>query len=62
MKEYHRSLMTNFLSAMNRSHLVLLVGVRQSGKSFLMKGIAKLHLEAVSPFKTEVPCFLERTS
>ena len=41
MKEYHRSLMTNFLSAMNRSHLVLLVGVRQSGKVFSYEGDRK---------------------
>lgn len=41
MKEYHRSLITNVLKAMTRSPIVLLVGARQSGKSFLMKGIAK---------------------
>ncbi len=39
--EYHRSLTDKVLGGRKRSPAILLVGARQSGKSFLMKAIAK---------------------
>jgi len=39
--EYHRSLTDKVLSGRKRSPAILLVGARQSGKSFLMKALSK---------------------